>query len=184
MKPYRSLWLVVGIAYSLILGNSPSRAGNAERLEILHHAPVTLAQAIKIALEKYPGYALQGKLKEQDGMFYYEIELVSDDGQADIYVHPVNGLVIGAESEIGMALRLKRRWEARFEVVSRAPLSALDAMSIAHEEAKGRILEVDLRKNHKGQFFYRMKLYEGGAKHVIDVNIGSGEVIQHEIPTS
>jgi len=184
MKPYKALWLVVGIVCSLSLGSSPSWAGNTERLEILQNAPVTLSRAMEIALAKYPGYALRGKLKEQDGMFYYQIALVTGEGQEDVYIHPVNGLVIGTENEMSMARRLQQRWESRLDVVSHSALSALDVMSIAHKVATGRILEIDLKRNHRGQFFYRVMLYEGYVKHVIDINVKTGEIINHEVATS
>lgn len=183
MKPYRTIWLIAGIIWAMSIGSGPAQADDVERLEILRQAPVSLGRAIEIALDKFPGYAVEGKLEEENGIFYYEIELVSEDGQAEVYVHPANGLIIGTDSEMGIAIRLQRRWEARLRVVSQSALSVLDVMTIAHRAASGRIMEIDLKKN-RDEFFYRVTLYEGGSEHSIDVNADTGEIIRHEVAAS
>ena len=177
---YRSLWFIVGIICPVYFGSIAAHADNVARLEIVQRVSVSLADAIETVLGSFPGYAVAGRLKEEDGMFYYEVGLVSDATQVEVYIHPANGLIIGSESKRFNALRLQRRWKARLNVVSHSALTVTDVMKIAYQRASGRILEIDLKKR-RGEYIYRVVICEGRTEHNIDINAYSGEVVGHEI---
>ncbi len=175
---HRFLSLFCALALALVAG--PARADHDEEYEALRTVTVTLPQAIEIAQRKYPGYVVEAKLEEENGMFYYQVELVWSEGQAEVYVHPANGLVIGSESETGMAIRIQRRWEARLAALNVGDVSVFQAIDIARREAEGHVREVDLKKR-RGVYFYRVTLCDEQNEHEIDVNLNDGSVIRHDV---
>ncbi len=174
-----SLCLIVGL---VVFGFAPitAIAGDSKRFSILSNASMTLPEAIVVAQTKHDGYVVESELEEDDGMYFYQIELISNDGQAEVFINPANGIVLGVDAETGLAVRLKRRWEARLEAMQSAQISLADAIKKVRGDMEAFVVSAELRRRHHGMI-YKIVLLEGEREHEFEVAIADGAILDHDI---
>jgi len=70
--------------------------------DLLKDAKVTIDQAIKTALEKVPGTAVEAELEKKHGKAVWEVEIVGADGKVtEVHIDAASGEVIDTESKKG-----------------------------------------------------------------------------------
>lgn len=68
--------------------------------ELLKDAKVTIDQAIKTALEKVPGTAVEAELEKKHDKTVWEVEVVGEDGKtSEIHIDAATGAVIDVEAK-------------------------------------------------------------------------------------
>ncbi len=68
--------------------------------DLLKDAKVTIDQAIKTALEKVPGTAVEAELEKKHDKTVWEVEVVGADGKtSEIHVDAATGAVIDVEAK-------------------------------------------------------------------------------------
>ena len=158
-----------------------AHAGDAHMTRVLANATMTLPEAMEVALGLHDGYVVEGELEEHRGKYFYEIELVSDQGEAEVYVNPSNGVVIGMDQETGLAVRLRGRWEARLEAMKAASLTLVEAINMVHKSVGGGVVvDADLRKRHFGHT-YQIRIRDGEVEHEVEIALADGSVVDHDI---
>ena len=168
------------VSLSVQSGQS-AQAGDAHMTRVLANASMTLPEAMEVALGLHEGYVVEAELEEKHGMYFYQIELVSEQGEAEVFVNPSNGVVIGMDQETGLAVRLRGRWEARLEAMRDASLTLVEAIRLVHKEVGGGVVvDADLRKRHFGHT-YQIRIRDGETEHEVEVALSDGSVVDHDI---
>ncbi len=100
MIGHRLLITVTFIAASLCAGIAWSDDKDANIAELLKGAKVTIDQAIKAALEKAPGTAVEAELEKKHDKTVWEVEVVGADGKtSEVHVDAATGAVIDVEAK-------------------------------------------------------------------------------------
>lgn len=100
MKSF-TLAALVGITMVVILGTS-ARADDKEGnvADLVKDAKVTIDQAIKTALDKVPGTAVEAELEKKHGKTIWEVEVVGADGKVtEVHIDAADGTVIDTEAK-------------------------------------------------------------------------------------
>gem|GEM_PF-3281872 len=167
--------------FAAVHAGQPAQAGDAHMTRVLANATMTLPEAMEVALGLHDGYVVEAELEEHQGKYFYQIELVSDQGKAEVFVNPSNGVVIGMDQETGLAVRLRGRWEARLEAMKDASLTLVEAIKLVHKDVGGGVVvDADLRKRHFGHT-YQIRIRDGEVEHEIEVALADGSVVDHDI---
>ena len=161
-------------------GGYSAQAGDAHMTRVLANATMTLPEAMEVALGLHDGYVVEGELEEHRGKYFYQIELVNDQGEAEVFVNPSNGVVIGMDQETGLAVRWRGRWESRLEAMKDASLTMVEAINLVHKNIGGVVVDADLRKRHFGHT-YQIRIRDGETEHEVEVALADGSVVDHDI---
>ena len=100
MRPYGiAVALAVGIVVALgTTAWSDDKEGKAA--DLMKDAKVTIDQAIKTALEKVPGTAVEAELEKKHDKTVWEVEVVGADGKtSEIHIDAATGTVIDVEDK-------------------------------------------------------------------------------------
>lgn len=90
------------IAVSMIVGSSTAWSDDKEGkvADLVKDAKVTIDQAIKTALEKVPGTAVEAELEKKHGKTVWEVEVVGADGSVtEVHIDAAAGTVIDTEAK-------------------------------------------------------------------------------------
>ncbi|TDI61860.1 MAG: hypothetical protein E2O89_08435 [Alphaproteobacteria bacterium] len=178
---FRLLQIIVLCAFGSVLGTVTGSAGTNEDLnELLDQVQFSLVDAVNMVQSSFDGYVIGVELEEEDGMFYYEVELVSEVGRARVYVNPANGIVIGIDQEEGIAIRFQRRWQRRLAAAQASKLTIVEAIRVAQEKADGHVVEVDL-KTRSEPTVYEIKLLNGDQESEVSVATNDGSITDFDV---
>ena len=172
--------LTLGMLFAVAGFSGAALSWSDEKEEVMRNAKISLSEAIETVQKQHPGYVVEGELEEKDGMYFYEIALISEDGETEVFINPANGLVIGVDQETGLAVKLRSRWEKRLQTLQAASLSLLEAINLACGNKAGLVIEADLRKRHYGHI-YQIKLLEGDIEHEYEIALEDGRIVDHDI---
>ena len=98
----RRIGIAVIIAVSMIVGSSTAWSDDKEGkvADLVKDAKVTIDQAIKTALEKVPGTAVEAELEKKHGKTVWEVEVVGADGKVtEVHIDAADGTVIDTEAK-------------------------------------------------------------------------------------
>jgi uncharacterized membrane protein YkoI len=99
----RLLNLVLPLAVGILLAvGSPALSDDKEGkiADLLKDAKVTIDQAIKTALEKVPGTAVEAELEKKHDKTVWEVEVVGADGKTtEVHIDAATGAVIDTEAK-------------------------------------------------------------------------------------
>jgi uncharacterized membrane protein YkoI len=100
MKRYQ-LAAIVAISLVLAFGTSAwSDDKEGKVADLVKDAKVTIDQAIKTALEKTPGTAVEAELEKKHGKTVWEVEVVGADGKTmEVHIDAATGEVIDVEAK-------------------------------------------------------------------------------------
>lgn len=162
--------------FSLVFGAHFPVFADDEKCNILRNARVSLKEAIENVLTKYEGFPIKAELEEKDGMYYYEIDLVSEGGRSKIFVNPANGLEIGLQQKTGVAIRFQRIWESKLAAVLETNISLLEAIETAQATSQGFIAQAELKSRHKPHVF-EITVLDGEIERELLIDVSQGEII-------
>lgn len=99
----RHIGIAVALAVAIVvaLGTAAwSDDKEAKAGDLLKDAKVTIDQAIKTALEKVPGTAVEAELEKKHDKTVWEVEVVGADGKtSEIHIDAATGTVIDVEAK-------------------------------------------------------------------------------------
>lgn len=100
MKPYG---IAVVLAIGLIVASGTTAWSDDKEgkvADLLKDAKVTIDQAIKTALDKVPGTAVEAELEKKHDKTVWEVEVVGADGKvSEIHIDAATGTVIDVEAK-------------------------------------------------------------------------------------
>jgi uncharacterized membrane protein YkoI len=100
MRPY-AVTSALAIGMVLALGNpvwSDDKDGKVA--DLVKDAKITIDQAIKTALEKVPGTAVEAELEKKHGKTVWEVEVVGADGAVtEVHIDAATGTIIDTEAK-------------------------------------------------------------------------------------
>jgi uncharacterized membrane protein YkoI len=100
MTRHRLTITVTFIAASLCAGIAWSDGKDAKTGDLLKDAKVTIDQAIKAALDKTPGTAVEAELERKHDKTVWEVEVVGADGKtSEVHIDAATGAVIDVEAK-------------------------------------------------------------------------------------
>ncbi|MDF0643269.1 MAG: PepSY domain-containing protein [Nitrospira sp.] len=77
-------------------------AWSGKHVDLLKDTKVTIDQAIKTALEKVPGTAVEAEIEKKHGKTVWEVEIVGADGKVtEVHIDAATGEVIDTEAKKG-----------------------------------------------------------------------------------
>ena len=98
----RRIGIAVIIAVSMVVASTAAWSDDKEGkvADLLKDAKVTIDQAIKTALEKVPGTAVEAELEKKHGKTVWEVEVVGADGKVtEVHIDGADGTVIDTEAK-------------------------------------------------------------------------------------
>lgn len=147
-----------------------------ERQKILSDAAITLSQAMEAAQSNYKGFAIEGTLREKEGMYFYQIDVITDEGDAEVYINPANGVVIGADFGRRYNMFSTTRNQSLILALEDASITFKDAVSIALAHFTGIVFDIRLEEK-LGRYVYEVGLFDGEKESALEIAIDSGEVV-------
>lgn len=89
------------LATGLVAGFA-APAWSGKHGDLLKDAKIPIDQAIKTALEKVPGSAVEAELEKKHGKAVWEVEIVGADGKVtEVHIDAATGEVIDTEAKKG-----------------------------------------------------------------------------------
>ena len=146
--------------------------------EVLGQVEVSLIDAVKLVIDQFDAYAVGAEIETEDGMYYYEVELVSDDGTMEVYVNPANGIIIGMNREEGIGIRLQNRWQAKLDAAKKAKLTLYEAMDKARWVTGGHVIEADLRARNEP--YFDIEFVRDDAHEEIELDL-DGAILEYDV---
>lgn len=150
-----------------------------ERHQVMETAAVSLSQAMEKAQTDYNGFAIEGALQEKDGMFYYQIDVITEEGGTEVYINPANGVVIGADVGRRYNMFSVPRDNSVMVALADAQISFKEAVSIAVTHFAGFVFDIRLEEK-LGRYVYEIGLFDGDTESELEISIDSGEVVRSE----
>ncbi len=103
MKPFR-LILTLAIGTVLAMGSpawsDKKKDGEGDIATLAKDAKVTIDQAVKTALEKVPGTAVEAELEKKHDKTVWEVEVLGADGKvSEVHIDAATGAVIDVEAK-------------------------------------------------------------------------------------
>lgn len=102
----KSLALVVALAVGTVLAlgtpawSDKKKEGEGDVSALVKDAKITIDQAVKAAIEKVPGTAVEAELEKKHDKIIWEVEVVGADGKVTkVCIDAVTGAVIDTESK-------------------------------------------------------------------------------------
>lgn len=113
MKP-TGLAVLVMVGIVLVLGSpawsDKKKDGEGDVAALAKDAKVTIDQAIKTALEKVPGTAVEAELEKKHGKTVWEVEVLGSDGNVtEVHIDAATGAVIDVEAKKGEKEKEKKK---------------------------------------------------------------------------
>jgi len=94
-----TLGLIAGIVFAV---GTPAWSDNKEgkTADLIKDAKITIDQAVKTALEKVPGTAVEAELEKKHDKTIWEVEVVGADGKTmEVHIDAATGSVIDTEAK-------------------------------------------------------------------------------------
>ncbi len=162
--------------FSLVFGSHLPVFADDKKYNILRNAHVSLKDAVESVLTKYEGFPIEAELEEKDGMYYYEINLVSEGSRSKIFVNPANGLEIGFQRKAGVAIRFQRFWESRLAAILATNISLLEAIETAQATVQGFVAQAELKSRREPHVF-EITVLDGEVERELLIDAKQGEII-------
>jgi uncharacterized membrane protein YkoI len=162
----RTIVSLVTVALALGLYAAHLRAAEDEAKEhenarkALPKTTVTLSQAIRAALQKFPNAkAVEAELEVDGDNFHFEVEVVNDDGQHKILtIDPANGQVTKVEDESAEKNKEGNDDEQAENEISRSKVSLNQAVETALSRSPGaKAFEAEPERD-QGRLLYEVEL--------------------------
>ncbi len=123
------------------------------------------------------GFAVSGELREKQGMYYYEIDVVDSKSNLQVYINPANGLVVGKNVKRSLVPFVRSQNQPLLSAISSSQMSFHEAVGIALTRVAGIVREVNFNETLLGKYVYRIGVIIDGKEHEIIVDPDSGEIV-------
>ena len=143
----------------------------------------SLAQAVRLAEQRTNGRAQKVELDRDDGIYYYKVKTVAQDGSAKVYVDFRTGNVDRIDSQ-GFFDRVGDFFDRKDRRKNEALLSALEATQVtlsqaidaAEKDTGGRAVKAKL-KDRYGSMYFQVSLIVGQSKRRVEVDAATAKVV-------
>ncbi len=140
---------------------------------------ISLDEAQKIALNAIDGKVIKAKKEHDDGIDYYDFEIISDNQKYEIEVDADTGKIIKNEKDTDY---IPSSNEASQNNNSQTTaISSEDAQKIAMEKVgnNGYLVKCELDNDNNKQK-YEIEIKNGNIEYEIDIDANTGEIIKYE----
>ncbi|MDX8045157.1 PepSY domain-containing protein [Gracilibacillus sp. S3-1-1] len=136
---------------------------------------ISMEKAKNIATDMYPGVVTEMEMDEDDGRYYYEMELVTETGEVELAIHANTGeiLYISVDEDDDKVKQAnlaenKNEW-----------LSAEEVRSIALEKYAGTIVEFDLEDEDE-RYIYEVEIRTDKGDVELEIDASTGDFLKVE----
>ncbi|WP_163580317.1 PepSY domain-containing protein [Gracilibacillus saliphilus] len=128
---------------------------------------ISREEAKTIATEKYYGTVVEAELDEDDGSYYYEMEIWTDKGEVDLKINARSGEIVYISVDEDDKLS------------SEVTISADEARSIAKGKYEGTIQEFELDEDD-GRYMYELEMRTDKGELELEIDANNGEIMKVE----
>jgi uncharacterized membrane protein YkoI len=123
---------------------------------------ITMLEALKIATELVPGRVVEAELEDEEGMTFYEIEIISGEGMV---------VEVQVDANSGQIIKQARDGEVAYITVE-------EAIKSATEFLRWHAVEIELEEED-GKAVYEIKLVNNlGDDQEVEIDALSGKVLE------
>lgn len=143
----------------------------------------SLAQAVRLAEQRTNGRAQKVELDRDDGIYYYKVKTVAQDGSAKVYVDFRTGNVDRIDSQ-GFFDRVgdffdrkdRRKNEALLSALKATQVTLSQAIDAAEKDTGGRAVKAKL-KDRYGSMYFQVSLIVDRSKRRVEVDAATAKVV-------
>ncbi|MFG6148106.1 PepSY domain-containing protein [Halobacillus sp. B23F22_1] len=165
---------IFGIVAFVVMGGAigVGALSDAEAATNEMNTTLSTSDAEEIAKTEVPGEVVKVEKDEDDGVIYYEIDIRNEKGYVtDLEVHAETGEVTEIERDVEAIENNKSHKEDQKKV----SIDRDQAISIAEEEAKGKLVDLEWDDSH-----YELEFEDGNVEYEVKVHGETGEIIEFE----
>ncbi|MDG5789845.1 PepSY domain-containing protein [Evansella sp. AB-P1] len=129
--------------------------------------------AKRIATEKVDGIVKEIELESDDGIVYYEIEMMTPQGEAELEINAFTGEIIS------FSMDKKKSTGFQFDGNTSSVIGIVEAKRIANERVTGTIKEIEL-DHDDGRLYYEIEMKTSRGEVEIEIDARTGEIISIE----
>ncbi|MBU9720878.1 MULTISPECIES: PepSY domain-containing protein [Bacillaceae] len=134
---------------------------------------IGIARAKEIALEQIDGVIKEIELDSDDGIVYYEIEMKTAQGEAELEIHAISGEVLS------FSVDSKKRSSKSNVLDLSSLIGIVEAKRIALDKVEGTVKEIELEKDD-GRIYYDIEIKTSKGEVEIEIDARTGEIISIE----
>jgi uncharacterized membrane protein YkoI len=136
----------------------------------------TLAEAVRLAEQRTQGRAQKVELDRDNGIYYYKVKTVAEDGSAKVYVDFKTGNVDRIDTR-GFFDRVgdmfdsddRRKNEALLRALKATQVTLSEAIDAAEKDTGGRAIKAT-QKDRYGTMYFQVSLIVGQTKQQVEVD--------------
>lgn len=141
---------------------------------------ISLDEAQKIALEAVEGKVTKAKKEHDDGIDYYDFEIISDNQKYEIEVDAKSGKIIKNEKDDDYVPNPNESSQNNDDLQT-TTITSEEAQQIAMERVgnNGYLTKCELDFDN-GKQKYEIEIKNGNIEYEIDIDATTGEIIKYE----
>ena len=176
-KNLKATALATGLILALTAG-ALSTAANASSLSsevsAAQATKISLKQAITIASAQAAGTLVSAEFDDDAQAGVYEIEFKSDSTKYEIKVDATTSKIIKTETESSDSGDIED-----YQTQRKAKVHIIDAMNIAEKNTRGRVMEIEFKKDSDYKdhtSYYEVEILKGNQIIELNVDANTGSV--------
>ena len=173
-----ALWVVSMAALATAASNESDDGDHRQALSTIVNANTSIVQALSLAEAHAGGHTMAIELGLEGETSVYEIKLVSRDGVTIVFVDPVGGRVMRAESAGVIERLLEWPDRARFAELTASTIRLVGAIRAAERETGGTAIEAKFERDD-GSMLFAVAVARNGT--LLDVEVDAATSAVREI---
>jgi len=146
-------------------------------LEIMRGAKLSLADAVTLAEREVAGRVIEAELDEDDDMYFYRLDVMTDDGLTVLYLNPASGVVVGRRDPGVITGAMNGRDRDRAQALSATPDALVQALRTAEAHTGGKAVEIETERDN-GRYRFEVKTIQPGVEHELRIDVQTGEILE------
>ncbi len=169
---------VAALGASMVLAPIPLLARpSAIELEIVRGAELSLADAVLLAEKEVGGRVIEAELDEDDDMYFYRLDVMTDAGLTVLYLNPASGVVVGRRDPGLISGVMGGDSRARADGAAAGAL--VKALESAESRTGGHAVEGEIDRDD-GRYLFEIRTIAPGIEYELEIDAVSGEILDIE----
>ena len=174
----RSKLLPVAMAAAIAVGlaTTMAEAQKSKKAARLAQAQFSLSEAVAKAKAEAPGKAIEVELKDDDGVIYYQVEIVTENRLKELQFDAGSGELIGLKTKMQTPTNMDKEDTRVLEALKTAQTTLPQAVEIAKKKFGGSAIEAELEASSRGAY-YEIDLVKDDKVREVKVAANNGEIL-------